>query len=97
MKKKTLSLILISLFIGFAFSQPTRAVNPPPDGGYAGFNTAEGQDALFSLAPKAAANTAIVFMRSTPTRPATATLLLALMHWLVTRLVAAIPQPVFMH
>jgi hypothetical protein len=25
------------------------AVNPPPDGGYAGGNTAEGQTALFSL------------------------------------------------
>jgi hypothetical protein len=25
------------------------AVNPPPDGGYPGFNTAEGQNALFSL------------------------------------------------
>ena len=26
-----------------------QAVNPPPDGGYAGGNTAEGQNALFSL------------------------------------------------
>ena len=26
-----------------------RAVSPPPDGGYAGFNTAEGENALFSL------------------------------------------------
>jgi trimeric autotransporter adhesin len=26
-----------------------QAVNPPPDGGYAGFNTAEGQNALFNL------------------------------------------------
>jgi hypothetical protein len=41
--------------------QNTQAVNPPPDGGYPGFNTAEGQDALFSLTPNAAANTAIGF------------------------------------
>jgi hypothetical protein len=26
-----------------------KAVNPPPDGGYSGFNTAEGQNALFNL------------------------------------------------
>ena len=32
-----------------AFIQSTQAVNPPPDGGYARFNTAEGQNALFSL------------------------------------------------
>jgi len=33
----------------FAFSSTARALNPPPDGGYPGFNTAEGQKALFSL------------------------------------------------
>jgi hypothetical protein len=33
----------------FALSPMARAVNPPPDGGYAGFNTAEGQNALFNL------------------------------------------------
>jgi len=33
----------------FAFSPPARAVLPPPDGGYPGGNTAEGDDALFSL------------------------------------------------
>jgi uncharacterized coiled-coil protein SlyX len=33
----------------FALSPPARAVNPPPDGGYAGNNTAEGTSALFSL------------------------------------------------
>ena len=32
----------------FALSPVAQAVNPPPDGGYAGFNTAEGTDALFS-------------------------------------------------
>jgi hypothetical protein len=33
----------------FAFSGLAQAVSPPPDGGYAGFNTAEGQNALFNL------------------------------------------------
>ena len=39
----------------FAVSQ---AVLPPPDGGYPGFNTAEGQNALFSLTT-GTANTAV--------------------------------------
>ena len=33
----------------FALSPAARAVDPPPDGGYPGDNTAEGDDALFSL------------------------------------------------
>jgi len=33
----------------FALCQMAHAVNPPPDGGYIGGNTAEGQNALFSL------------------------------------------------
>jgi hypothetical protein len=33
----------------FALSQTAQAVVPPPDGGYANRNTAEGRDALFSL------------------------------------------------
>src|SRR5205823_14364443 len=32
-----------------AFPSPTRAVNPPPDGGYSGSNTAEGDFALSAL------------------------------------------------
>ena len=32
-----------------ALSPPVQAVSPPPDGGYPGFNTAVGTDALFSL------------------------------------------------
>jgi hypothetical protein len=43
------SQILVPVFVGcFAFSQITQAVIPPPDGGYPGGNTAEGQNALFS-------------------------------------------------
>ena len=33
----------------FALSPSAQAVDPPPDGGYPGNNTAEGEDALFSL------------------------------------------------
>jgi trimeric autotransporter adhesin len=45
--KKATPLFLIVL-VGFGFL-PVQAVVPPPDGGYPGFNTAEGQNALFSL------------------------------------------------
>jgi hypothetical protein len=44
----------------FALSPRTQAVNPPPDGGYAGGNTAEGQSALLSLS-SGTYNTAIGF------------------------------------
>jgi hypothetical protein len=43
-----------------ALSSETRAVSPPPDGGYFNANTAEGQDALFSLTT-GFSNTAIGF------------------------------------
>src|SRR5438067_2173354 len=52
-------LILVPLaLVCFAFVQNTQAVNPPPDGGYPGANTAEGTDALFSLT-SGIANTAV--------------------------------------
>ena len=42
--------ILTAIALGFfALPQRTQAVSPPPDGGYPGFNTAEGQKALFGL------------------------------------------------
>jgi hypothetical protein len=44
--------LLIPLALGlacFALSPAARAVDPPPDGGYLNFTTAEGEDALFSL------------------------------------------------
>src|SRR5205814_240608 len=42
--------LLIPLVLAwFALSPSTRAVLPAPDGGYANNNTAEGDDALFSL------------------------------------------------
>jgi hypothetical protein len=44
----------------FGLSSPARAVSPPPDGGYANQNTAEGEDALLDLT-SGAYNTAIGF------------------------------------
>src|SRR5947208_8257621 len=42
--------LLVPLLLAcFAFSPRAQAVVPPPDGGYANGNTAEGKDALFSL------------------------------------------------
>src|SRR5207302_11365268 len=41
-------LVLLALAC-FALLPTARAVDPPPDGGYANQNTAEGEDALFSL------------------------------------------------
>jgi Chaperone of endosialidase len=46
--------------VWIALSQPAQAVDPPPDGGYPGQNTAEGEDALFSLTV-GTENTAIGF------------------------------------
>src|SRR5207249_4722848 len=46
----------------FELSTTVRAVDPPPDGGYPGFNTAEGDDALFNLdTSQGTNNTAIGF------------------------------------
>jgi hypothetical protein len=42
-------LLIIFTLGSFAICQSVHAVVPPPDGGYPGFNTAEGQNALFSL------------------------------------------------
>jgi hypothetical protein len=42
----------------FAAATKAQAVVPPPDGGYPGFTTAEGQNALFSLTT-GSANTAV--------------------------------------
>src|SRR5437660_11656821 len=51
---KTISHIIYAAFALFTFAcfallQNAQAVVPPPDGGYANGNTAEGRDALFSL------------------------------------------------
>ena len=56
-----LALLVIALvFACLAIPQSAQAVLPPPDGGYIGRNTAEGQDALFSLT-NGVNNTAVGF------------------------------------
>ncbi len=46
---RTPSLLVLFVIGCFALSPIAEAVNPPPDGGYPGGNTAEGQAALLSL------------------------------------------------
>ena len=58
LKQPTLVFLIAFLLACLAIPQSTQAVVPPPDGGYPGFNTAEGQKALFSLTT-GAANTAV--------------------------------------
>jgi hypothetical protein len=50
MKTRIRLLVIVALaFVGLGLLPKARAVVPPPDGGYPGGNTAEGQNALFSL------------------------------------------------
>jgi hypothetical protein len=56
--KTTPPLLIILTLLCFGLLPRTQAVVPPPDGGYPGFNTAEGQKALFSLTT-GTANTAV--------------------------------------
>ena len=58
---KNQSVTYATMFLAFAWlsSLPQiHAIAPPPDGFYPGFNTAEGQNALFSLTT-GSANTAV--------------------------------------
>jgi Chaperone of endosialidase len=57
-----LALLLIPLALACFVLATARAVDPPPDGGYPNFNTAEGEDALFNLdTSRGTYNTAIGF------------------------------------
>jgi Chaperone of endosialidase len=58
LKKATSLFINAFLLMCFGLMPTTQAVVPPPDGGYPGFNTAEGQNALLHLTT-GAANTAV--------------------------------------
>jgi hypothetical protein len=49
MKKTAESILLILSLVCTGLLPNVQAVSPPPDGGYVGGNTAEGQDALLSL------------------------------------------------
>jgi len=49
MKTSTRFFEIIFAFLCLVLLPPVQAVVPAPDGGYTGFNTAEGQNALFSL------------------------------------------------
>src|SRR5258707_10753349 len=53
-------LLIPFVFVCFGLSPSVRAVVPAPDGGYPGGNTAEGDNALFSLTT-GASNTGIGF------------------------------------
>jgi hypothetical protein len=55
--QKTIAVFFIAL-VCFGLSPASKAVNPPPDGGYLGLNTAEGQNALKNLTT-GSANTAV--------------------------------------
>ena len=58
--KTTIRAVLVAVTSVYlaAGNQKSQAVLPPPDGGYPGFNTAEGQSALFNLTT-GSANTAV--------------------------------------
>ena len=47
--RATIFTTMLSALACFALLPGAQAVMPPPDGGYPGFNTAEGQNALFNL------------------------------------------------
>jgi hypothetical protein len=58
LKKATRPFLRVFVFVCLTLSPRVQAVVPPPDGGYPGLNTAEGQKALFSLTT-GSANTAV--------------------------------------
>ena len=61
MKTLVPTLLIVFSLTCFAFLRNSQAVVPAPDGGYAGGNTAEGQNALVSVTPTGIYNTALGF------------------------------------
>ena len=49
MKPSIPGVLITFALVWFALVQNTQAVSPPPDGGYPGGNTAQGQNALLNL------------------------------------------------
>jgi hypothetical protein len=49
MKNRNITFTILLVIASFALSPMVQAVSPAPDGGYPGFNTAEGQNALKNL------------------------------------------------
>src|SRR6266404_192472 len=49
MKQSVPPVLITFALVCFALVQNTQAVSPPPDGGYPGANTAEGQSVLLGL------------------------------------------------
>src|SRR5262245_21825524 len=58
MKIKALSIVIVRSLVCIELLPKVQAVNPPPDAGYSGNNTAEGTSAVFSLT-SGIANTAL--------------------------------------
>jgi hypothetical protein len=76
--KQATSLFLVALLLGcFALSPGAQAVVPAPDGGYRGFTTAEGTQALQNLTTGAGTQ-ALVGVRSFRTLPRASTPVLGL-------------------
>ena len=63
-RQTILPFLIVSVLGCFGFSPTAQAVSPPPDGGYPGNNTAEGDSALFSLT-NGRNNTALGFVALT--------------------------------
>jgi hypothetical protein len=71
LKVAKLSVVIISELAWLAALPLAQALAPPPDGGYAGANTAEGNGALNSITPQGRGsgsnNTAVGYTRCLPT------------------------------
>jgi hypothetical protein len=91
MKTNIPPVLITFVLICFALVQNTQAVSPPPDGGYPGGNTAEGDSALAGLT-SGFYNSAFGFWSLLSNGSASSTQVLALGHSLPTPQVKIQPQ-----